>query len=71
MPEAKPITEEQVRKYVQEDSSKCPDCGSDDIEGLGRQEADYNEVSNLIGCNKCKARWWEIFKLASIERYEP
>lgn len=60
-----PLTKECEEQYIAGKSFCCPFCDSSDIEG-GSFETDCT-VSQEIHCLNCEARWWDVYRLESIE----
>ncbi len=59
------LTKKQKKKYI-ECSSKCPFCGSIDIEG-GEVDVDGVIARQQITCNGCQKKWNDIYTLTGIE----
>jgi len=54
------LTIEQQASYVANDTSICPNCGSDDIEAEVVQ-FDCTEASVHVMCNHCDSAWYDIY----------
>lgn len=53
-------------KSLDYDGSKCPNCGSDDING-DRIEPEDNMAYRNCDCNDCGAKWTEILKIIGYD----
>jgi len=54
------------KKYIRAGGTKCPFCGSDEIEGSS-VEVDSSSAWQEVGCNNCDSEWNDIYKLDDIE----
>jgi transposase-like protein len=63
---SKKLTEEQKQEYLKCGGSKCPHCGSTNIEGAGH-DYDANWVSQEITCANCRESWKDVFVLTTVE----
>ena len=62
------LTEEQKKAYLK-DSSKCPFCQSEQIEG-GPVEIDGDTAWQKVSCLDCDKQWADIYRLADVEEVE-
>jgi hypothetical protein len=53
---SRPLSADQVADYVADYDSKCPYCGSDEIEG-GRLQSDAGAAWADVTCNACGETW--------------
>ena len=63
-PEVESVKAEGEKEYI---GSACPCCGSRNIEG---EDFDFEGESREVSCNKCNARWNELFTLTGFELIE-
>ena len=54
------------RAYLESGGSICPNCGSKNIEGAG--EIDWDGMARAVDCKDCDFGWWDIYKLAGMEK---
>lgn len=64
------FTKEAVAKYVQ-DPSVCPFCGEFGFVEGDSQDMESGTISNRVKCANCHERWWEVYKISSIEPVIP
>ena len=57
------LTEDKVQKYLNADGSRCPFCGSDNIEG---GEFEFDGVWREVFCLDCHEYWKDIYQLVGI-----
>ena len=62
------FTDEQKKKYLENDSMVCPFCGSYQhiYSGLDRYEEPQDHIVTLMGCEACKRNWEEVHRLVDI-----
>lgn len=65
------LSEEQKQTYLDRRGTKCPSCGSDDLEqktdfSIGDDGYGWIEVS----CIACHAEWSDVYKLVKVEQSE-
>ncbi len=58
-------TPEAVTKYLSGDGTRCPFCGSEDIEG-GSFNCEGRTAWQNISCPKCNNEWQDVYQLAFI-----
>lgn len=56
-------------EYVACRGTKCPNCGSDQING-GSVDIEGGGCSQECWCSDCHARWWDAYQLMSYENLE-
>lgn len=59
------FSENQIKNYIENQATKCPFCGSENI------VPDCTEVEGIryiseMGCNNCEKTWTELFELKTI-----
>lgn len=62
------LTKEQKEAY-NADQSKCPFCGSEDING-GHMEVDGGSTWQEVDCNKCGESWQDVYTYSGIYHNE-
>jgi len=62
----KTLTHEQKQEYKQCGGTRCPLCGSENIEAGGR-ECDGAEEYVSVFCNSCHAEWEDTLKLIDVQ----
>lgn len=55
----------QEETYLENCGTKCPCCGSDQIEG-GHVEVDEGGAWQHITCRDCDSSWNDVYKLVGI-----
>ena len=60
------FTDAKKELYIKGGGIKCPLCRSVDIEG-GFVQTDTSLAWQRMQCNKCEARWRDIYRLIDIE----
>lgn len=53
-------------EYLKNRGSKCPYCGSDQIEGES-VDISSGSASQLVNCLECNSNWVDIYKLVDVE----
>jgi transcription elongation factor Elf1 len=66
MREKKILTREQIAAYIATGGTKCPFCGSEDIEG-GSVQVDAGSAWQHVDCKGCGEAWDDVYTLAWIE----
>jgi len=56
--------------YVAIGGSKCPVCGSPEIEGTGGVDMDGSTASNPVVCLSCNAGWDDVYTLSGYNELE-
>ena len=51
------------KAYVDSDGTKCPFCGSENIESDGNVEVDAGGGSQTVSCNNCGKTWYDCYTL--------
>jgi hypothetical protein len=64
-PKRPELTQEQVNKYISNDSAVCPFCGSDDLQGSDT-ESNEGVITQYIECKTCVNGWDDIYTLNGI-----
>jgi len=59
------MNETQKKAYLN-DSTKCPFCQSNQIEGSS-VEISNNRAYQTVSCNDCDKRWSDIYTLSDVE----
>lgn len=49
------------------DLSRCPVCGSPDIEATGQRDYDADWYTNRIRCGSCHAEWDDVYHIVGHE----
>jgi hypothetical protein len=57
--------QENIDKYVESGGARCPECGSDEIEGDSFVSGG-GEASQEMWCLDCDASWEDVHVLSSI-----
>ena len=57
--------------YVNVDGSRCPLCGSDDIEATGFYDSGAGTCEVEMYCLCCDALWWDMYRLTSYMKLQP
>jgi len=59
------LTSKQKAEYIKNKGTKCPFCGSEDIEG---DSFDVNEgkASQEMSCLDCEESWYDIYTLTGV-----
>ena len=60
------LTEADKQQYVKEGGSRCPYCGSHDLEG-GDLHSEGSYISQTIDCLSCESKWDDIYQLSGVE----
>lgn len=55
-----------VKAYL-ENSSRCPHCGSANIEAGSLDTCSGGEIYQPVGCLNCKKSWQDVYTLTDIE----
>ena len=66
----KKLTKKKIREYVDSGGTRCPFCGSENIEG-GSREIDGGIVSWEVSCIDCSSYWQDLYKLFDIYTPDP
>lgn len=64
------LTPEKRRRYLAGGCSRCPFCGSADIEGTGRRDYDADWATNEITCLACEATWKDVYTIIDVQTEE-
>jgi hypothetical protein len=64
------LTFQRKAQYLADGGSKCPFCGSDEIEG-GHMEVDGTTTWQEVTCLKCDESWQDIYQLSDVEPVAP
>lgn len=56
---------------MENDDSKCPKCGSDDVSSSLAENAGRNEVQQVSDCGACGVEWRATYKLDRVEILPP
>lgn len=59
------LTPEQKKAYLQ-DSSKCPYCGAEGVEGGEVQDEGDQHFQNIT-CSACNREWVDIYTLSDVD----
>ena len=62
----KTLTHEQKQEYKQCGGIRCPLCGSENIQTIGR-ECDGAEEYVRISCKSCHAEWSDTLMIVNVE----
>lgn len=60
------LTKDQKIKYVKNGGSKCPYCGSSDIEGVRHPQVDGPGASQEVHCRNCGKGWHDLYVLDDV-----
>jgi DNA-directed RNA polymerase subunit M/transcription elongation factor TFIIS len=60
------LSEAQVETYVAAGGTKCPYCGSPEIEASNQEIADDGTFTFDCECTDCLREWRELYKLVGI-----
>lgn len=60
------MTPEQREKYIAQGGTRCPYCGSEDLDGKGVQ-IDRGTATQEVMCTDCGNGWTDIYVLAHAE----
>lgn len=60
------LTQEAISKYLKS-PYHCPFCESDNITAL---EWEPEQSGQIVECNACGKRWWDVYQLVTIEDYD-
>jgi DNA-directed RNA polymerase subunit M/transcription elongation factor TFIIS len=50
--------------------NKCPKCGSPNISWTDDIDYQTDEISQLVECEDCGVKWWEVFIFSHIEYFK-
>jgi hypothetical protein len=53
------------KKYIRQGGTRCPFCGSDEIEGSS-VEVDGGSAWQEVACNNCDSQWQDVYLLREI-----
>ncbi len=62
------ITAEEVVVYRQNNGTRCPFCGSDDLHGGKIVTVEGRRASQRVECCSCEARWKAVYRLVGVDR---
>jgi transposase-like protein len=65
MPGKRPRRYMSQKEYVANHGARCPACRSNDIEAIGRIDADGGSGSQEVRCKACKLEWMDHWKVTS------
>jgi predicted nucleic-acid-binding Zn-ribbon protein len=60
------MTTIEMQRYVKEGGTRCPNCGSRDLEGRS-VEINAGHATQSVDCLGCGAAWYEKYQLVRIE----
>jgi len=60
------ISREKLKSYIENDSNKCPRCGSSAIDGESI-EVDSTGAWQKVTCTICSLVWTDVLKLVGIQ----
>ena len=69
MKKTKALTAWQKKHYIENTSSQCPYCHSDNITGSA-VEVDADSAWQEVSCTDCERSWQDIYKLVDVEEIE-
>lgn len=61
------FTEKQEKEYLENGGTKCPKCGSENIEGASWDADGSGITSQEVSCNECGAKWYDVYNLVGIQ----
>jgi hypothetical protein len=60
------VTEEQKQQYLKNDS-RCPFCGSKNIDAYGDWHTDTSIAWRAVSCEDCDQTWYDQYTLTGVE----
>lgn len=60
------LSEETRKAYIESGATKCPHCGSEDLDGKG-VDIDSGTASQEVMCTDCGEGWVDIYTLTHVE----
>lgn len=61
------FTKKQEKTYLENGGTKCPKCGSENIEGASWNADGGGTASQEVSCLDCDAEWFDVYNLVGIQ----